>query len=228
MRVELSGIGKTYRLSETVEVPALRDIDLRVREGEFVALVGPSGCGKTTLLSILGLLTLPSAGSYRLEDREAAGFSRNEMARCRASTIGFIFQAYNLLPREPAWRNVMFPLTFRAETRATRRQRALEALEAVGLAHRANHRPAQMSGGEQQRVAVARALVNRPKLLLADEPTGNLDSRTGRDVLDMIVDLAGRFGTSVITATHDPRVAARAGRVVEMSDGAIVSDGAGT
>jgi putative ABC transport system ATP-binding protein len=227
MRVELSAISKTYRLSETVKVPALRDVTLRLGDGELVALVGPSGCGKTTLLSILGLLTAPTSGSYRLDGQEVGEFSRREMARYRATSIGFIFQAYNLLPREPAWRNVMFPLTFRAETRATRRQRAMEALEAVGLAHRAHHHPAQMSGGEQQRVAVARALVNRPRFLLADEPTGNLDSKTGSDVLDLIIDLARRSGTSVVMATHDPRVASRAGRVVEMSDGAIVADRAG-
>lgn len=225
MRVELSGIGKTYRLSETVQVPALHGVSLQVAEGEFVALVGPSGCGKTTLLSILGLLTQPTAGSYRLEGREVAGYSRNEMARCRAATIGFIFQAYNLLPREPAWRNVMFPLTFRAETRATRRQRAMEALEAVGLTHRANHRPSQMSGGEQQRVAVARALVNRPRLLLADEPTGNLDSRTSIEIMDLFRAL-NDGGISIVMVTHEPDIARFTKRNILMRDGRIVRDAA--
>ncbi len=223
MYVELSLINKTYQMSESVSVPALSGINLSIGEGEFVALVGASGCGKTTLLSILGLLMWPSSGAYRFAGRDTRAVSRREQAALRGDLIGFIFQSYNLLSRETAWRNVMFPLTFRPETRRTRKRAALEALDAVGLSNRANHYPSQMSGGEQQRIAVARALVNRPKLLIADEPTGNLDSHTGQEILELITRLAGDYGTSIVMATHDVSVAQRAGRIVKMADGKIVS-----
>jgi putative ABC transport system ATP-binding protein len=226
MYVELTAVNKTYRMSESVAVPALCDVDLSVDRGEFVALVGPSGCGKTTLLSILGLLMWPTSGHYRLEGRDTSSVSRRDHAALRGDLIGFIFQSYNLLSRETAWRNVMFPLTFRPETRGTRKQAAMEALDAVGLGHRANHYPSQMSGGEQQRIAVARALVNRPRLLVADEPTGNLDSHTGQDVLELIIRLAGEYGTSIVMATHDLSVAQQAARIVRMADGRIVASDA--
>ncbi|MBT3194124.1 MAG: ABC transporter ATP-binding protein [Verrucomicrobia bacterium] len=222
MYVELSAIEKVYRMSERVEVPALRGIDLSVEKGEFVALVGPSGCGKTTLLSVLGLLTWPTAGTYCLDGCDTRSVSRREQAGLRSELIGFIFQSYNLLARETAWRNVMFPLTFRSQTRGTRKRTAMEALDAVGLADRADHYPSQLSGGEQQRVAVARALVNRPRLLIADEPTGNLDSHTGKEILELIIRLAGEYGTSIVMATHDLTVARRAGRIVSMADGGVV------
>jgi len=224
LQLELTGIEKSYNVSESVSVPALRGIDIEIDRGEFVSLVGPSGCGKSTLLSILGLLTWPTAGRYNFEGRDTQTISRHDQARLRGDAIGFIFQSYNLLPRESAWRNVMFPLSFRSDTRATRKSASLEALEAVGLAHRADHFPSQMSGGEQQRVAVARALVNRPRLLIADEPTGNLDSVTGKEILNLIMQLATEYDTAVIMATHDSSVAAQAHRMVAMSDGRIISD----
>ncbi len=223
MYVELSSITKTYQMSANVSVPALRDIDLSIGQDEFVALVGASGCGKTTLLSILGLLMWPTTGSYHLEGRDTRAVSRGAQAALRGDLIGFIFQSYNLLSRETAWRNVMFPLTLRSSTRGTRKQAAMDALEAVGLADRANHYPSQLSGGEQQRVAVARALVNRPRLLIADEPTGNLDSRTGREILDLIIRLSQEYGTAIVMATHDRSVAQLAGRIVTMADGRLVS-----
>jgi ABC-type lipoprotein export system ATPase subunit len=223
MYVELTSINKTYRMSERVSVPALSGVDLSVGEGEFVALVGASGCGKTTLLSILGLLMWPTEGEYRLAGQDTRVASRREQAALRSNLIGFIFQSYNLLARETAWRNVMFPMTFQSETRSTRKQAALDALDAVGLSDRAIHYPSQMSGGEQQRVAVARALVNRPRLLIADEPTGNLDSHTGQEILELIIRLAGEYGTAIVMASHDLSVAQRAGRVVKMADGKIVS-----
>lgn len=224
MNIELKGVSKTYSLSGEAPVPALREIDIAIAPGESVALMGPSGCGKTTLLSVIGLLTQPSGGSYLLDERDAGGFSRREQARYRGQEIGFVFQAYNLLPRERAWRNVMLPLTFRSECRATRKEKALEALAAVHLEHRARHYPSQMSGGEQQRVAIARALVCRPSLLVADEPTGNLDSHAGDEIMDLILEVATQCGASVIMATHDRQTARYAHRLLEMRDGMIVAD----
>ena len=224
MDIDLAGVSKRYDLSGDVSIPALGKVDLRLTTGDFVALVGPSGCGKTTLLSVIGLLCRPSGGRYLLDGRDVERASRSEQAQWRADDMGFIFQSYNLLPRENAWRNVMLPLSFRRVHRARRRERALEVLEAVGLSRRARHYPSQMSGGEQQRVAIARALVNNPRLLLADEPTGNLDSATGREIMTLITEMARRFGSTVIMATHDQAIAGYAGRVVSMKDGRVVDD----
>jgi len=224
MRLELAGVGKTYTLEGGAEIPALCDVHLVIERGEFVALMGPSGCGKTTLLSILGLLLRPSCGKYSLENHDALTLSRQEQARLRGQAIGFVFQSYNLLPREKAWRNVMIPLTFNPAYRSKRRERALEALRSVNMLGRKNHFPSQMSGGEQQRVGIARALVNSPRLLLADEPTGNLDTRTGSEIIKLIVELGKARGATVVIATHDSSVAELADRSIEMRDGRIVAD----
>ena len=224
MQIELSDIHKTYRPSGEAPVRAVRGVDLRIRPGERVALMGPSGCGKTTLLSILGLLARPTGGLYRLGETDVSALSRTEQARCRARSIGFVFQSYNLLPRERAWRNVVLPLTFRPDTRRVRREKAMQALDAVGLAHRARHVPAQMSGGEQQRVAIARALIVEPSLLIADEPTGNLDSASGRQVMELLSGIANSNGITIVMATHDPATAAYADRIVHMRDGVLVTD----
>jgi putative ABC transport system ATP-binding protein len=227
MELELRGISKNYRLAGGVEVPALHDINLRVRAGECVALVGPSGCGKTTLLSILGLLSSSSTGEYILDGRNVDNLDRQQQARCRGDLFGFVFQSYNLLPREKAWRNAMLPLAFRASHRKDRRKRAVEALDAVGLRSRMNHIPSQLSGGEQQRIAIARALINRPALILADEPTGNLDSKTGTEILELIRQLTRARGATVIMATHNQSVAESADRIIAMQDGQIRKDESG-
>jgi putative ABC transport system ATP-binding protein len=224
MRVELHGVEKSYQISESVRVPALRGVSLCVESGEFVSLVGASGCGKSTLLSVIGLLAWMTGGRYMLDGQDVSRFSRAELAAVRSKSVGFIFQSYNLLPRENAWRNVMLPMVFQPETRGTRKERAMEALKAVGLGYRADHYPSQLSGGEQQRIAIARALVNHPRLLLADEPTGNLDSKTGKEVLRLIIELGKQYGSSVIMASHDSSVVAQAGRIIEMSDGQIISN----
>jgi putative ABC transport system ATP-binding protein len=224
MRVELHGVEKSYQISESVRVPALRGVSLCVESGELVSLVGASGCGKSTLLSVIGLLAWTTGGRYLLDGQDVSLFSRAELAAMRSKSVGFIFQSYNLMPRECAWRNVMLPMVFQTDTRSTRKARAMEALEAVGLGHRAEHFPSQLSGGEQQRIAIARALVNHPKLLLADEPTGNLDSKTGKEVLRLILELGQQYGSSVIMATHDSSVVGQTGRRIEMSDGQIISN----
>ncbi len=226
MLIQLQGVQKRYLPSRDAAVNALLDIDLTVRAGERIAVLGPSGCGKTTLLSILGLLSRPTAGSVRIDDAEVSGFSSDRLAETRRERIGFVFQSYNLLPREPAWRNVMFPLVFSGVPGSERRNRALAALEDVGLAGRANHTPAQLSGGEKQRVAIARALIHRPELLLADEPTGNLDSKTGRDILRLFSRIAEQTRATVVLVTHDASVAEWAKRRVEMRDGRLCGEGA--
>ena len=221
MRIQLQGVQKRYLPSRDAPVNALLDVDLTIQAGERMAILGPSGCGKTTLLSILGLLSRPTSGSIRIDDNEVSGFSSDRLAKTRRERIGFVFQSYNLLPREPAWRNVMFPLVFARIPRRERKDRALAALNDVGLAARANHTPAQLSGGEKQRVAIARALIHRPELILADEPTGNLDSKTGRDILDLFSQIADQTRSTVVLVTHDHTVAAWAIRRVEMRDGRL-------
>ncbi len=214
--IRTEGLSKNYRLGE-VEVEVLKGIDLEVREGEYVALMGPSGSGKSTLMNILGCLDVPSGGRYLLEGRDVGGLSEDELAEVRGRRIGFVFQTFNLLPRMSALENVELPLHYQ---RRPARRAAREALEAVGLAHRADHRPSQMSGGERQRVAIARAIVTQPAILLADEPTGNLDSRTGKEILD-IFDGLSRRGVTIVLVTHDRSVAERARRIVHFRDGRV-------
>jgi putative ABC transport system ATP-binding protein len=221
--IELHHVRKTYAAAG-VAVDALRGVSLTVAAGEFVALTGPSGSGKSTLMHLLGLLDHPTAGTYRFEGRDAGRLSRTALAGLRNEKIGFVFQTFHLLPRQTAWENVTMPLLYAGVGPRQRRRRALELLQSVGLADRAGHRPNQLSGGQQQRVAIARALANRPRLLLADEPTGNLDSATGADILAEFRRLHAAGDHTVILVTHDPEVARAADRVVALRDGLIASD----
>ena len=221
--IELDGITKTY-LSGRFAVEALRGIDLRIEPGELVAIMGPSGSGKTTLMEILGCLLQPTAGRYRFRGRAVEAIAPDGLATLRGEEIGFVFQSFNLLPRLNALDNVELPLGYRKVPRGERRQRAAQALERVGLAARARHLPAELSGGERQRVAIARALVNRPSVILADEPTGNLDTETGEAILDLLLSLQ-REGATVIMVTHDPRIGARGERLVNIRDGRIDTAG---
>jgi putative ABC transport system ATP-binding protein len=220
--ISLSDIEKVYAMGET-RVRALDGVSVDIDPGDYVAIMGPSGSGKSTLMNVIGCLDTPSAGSYRFKGREIARLDDDALAQIRNSEIGFIFQTFNLLPRADALRNVELPLVYSGATRKEREDRAREALRAVGLADRVHHRPNELSGGQRQRVAIARALVNRPSLLLADEPTGNLDSRTGEEILALIDRLHER-GNTIVLVTHEESLAERAARVVRLRDGKIVSD----
>jgi putative ABC transport system ATP-binding protein len=220
--IETEGLRKAYA-SGDVSVDALAGVDLIVRRGEFLAVMGPSGSGKSTLLAILGCLERPTAGTYRLAGEEVAGFDERKGARVRREHIGFVFQSYNLLPRSTALQNVELPLIYSRVDRRERRERAGEALAAVNLEDRREHLPSQLSGGQQQRVAVARAIVTRPRVLLADEPTGNLDSHSEAEVLDLLGHVHGN-GTTIVMVTHAREVAQRGTRIVHMLDGLIERD----
>ncbi len=220
--VQLENLTKVYQMGD-VQVHALRGVSLMVCKGEYVAIMGASGSGKSTLMNMVGLLDRPTSGSYQIRGTEASDLSKRKLADLRNREIGFVFQQFNLLPRISARRQVELPLFYAGTSGRKGRQLAQEALALVGLADRATHRPEELSGGEQQRVAIARALVNKPSLLLADEPTGALDSKTGAEVLDLIDELHAQ-GLTVIVVTHDPLVAQRAGRVITLSDGKIISD----
>jgi len=215
-------LGKTYQLGEQA-VHALKSVSLEINSGEYVAIMGPSGSGKSTLLNLLGCLDSPSAGEYWLNGQDVAQLDGNALARVRNQTIGFVFQSFNLLPRASALENVMLPLMYGGVARAQRAPRALAALAKVGLSERAKHHPSQLSGGQNQRVAIARALVNTPKLLLADEPTGALDSNTGLEILAQLDQLHAE-GLTIVVVTHDEAVAARAKRTIRFRDGTVVSD----
>jgi putative ABC transport system ATP-binding protein len=219
MIVELSDIGKTYRTSD-VETHALANISLAIDHGEYVAVSGPSGCGKSTLLAILGLLDAPSSGTYLLEGTPVASLRAEERSRIRNARIGFIFQNFNLIGDLDVFANVELPLVYRGVSRAERVRRVNEALERVGMSHRKHHDPAQLSGGQQQRVAVARALAGEPALLLADEPTGNLDSQNGESVMELLDELHDA-GSTIVIVTHDARFADRADRTIPLLDGRI-------
>jgi putative ABC transport system ATP-binding protein len=220
--IETRGLAKTYGSNGTA-VHALRGIDLTVESGEFVALIGPSGSGKSTLMSILGCLDVPTGGTYALDGRQVEKLTGADLAAIRNEKIGFVFQQYNLLPKATILRNVELPMLYAGVSRRERRQRALELLAKVGIPDKANVLPAQLSGGQRQRVAIARALANRPALLLADEPTGALDTRTGEEVLALFRELHEQ-GNTVVLVTHDPGIAARAERRVELRDGLILQD----
>jgi putative ABC transport system ATP-binding protein len=212
---------RTYEL-DGVSVPALRGVSLTIADGDYVAIVGPSGSGKSTLMHLLGGLDRPTGGRLVIGGRDVATLNPGEMAALRNETIGFVFQAFHLLARTSAVDNVGLPLVYRGLGAKARRERAAAMLERVGLAHRINHRPNQLSGGEQQRVAIARALVTDPSVLLADEPTGNLDTATGEAVLELLEELNTASGVAVVLVTHDREVAARAHREIRMRDGVIV------
>jgi len=221
--IELDGIQKVF-YTEEVETHALSDIHLEIPEGEFLSVAGPSGCGKSTMLSLLGLLDTPTAGEYLLDGQPVAELSASHRARIRNRHIGFIFQAFNLIGDLTVYENVELPLTYREGMSASeRKERTLEALERVGMSHRRNHYPAQLSGGQQQRVAVARAVVGDPLILLADEPTGNLDSRNGGAVMDLMKELH-EDGATICMVTHDPRYAEFSERTIHLFDGRIVED----
>jgi putative ABC transport system ATP-binding protein len=220
--IKLDGVTKVFYTDE-METHALDGIHLEIKRGEYVSIAGPSGCGKSTLLSILGLLDTPTGGSYLLNNKAVENLKLSERARIRNREIGFIFQAFNLIGDLTVYENVELPLTYRGMPSSERKKRVMNALERVGMSHRMKHYPAQLSGGQQQRVAVARALVGRPLILLADEPTGNLDSRNGEAVMSLLGDLH-RNGATICMVTHDNRYAAHADRAVHLFDGRVVDE----
>jgi putative ABC transport system ATP-binding protein len=221
--IDLAGVSKRYQVGDG-ELEVLHGIDLRIDQGEFVAIMGPSGSGKTTCLEIMGVISRPSEGEYRFDGESVARRDDDQLADLRARRMGFVFQTFNLMPRMSALRNVALPLVYAGVPRTEREGRAEAMLERMGLSHRRHHLPAQMSGGERQRVALARALVNRPRVIFADEPTGNLDETTGRDILAIFSEIHDEGGTLVVV-THSEAVAACAGRVVRLHDGRIARDG---
>ncbi len=218
--IRLQDVSKIYRMGN-VDVAALQGVSIFIEPGEMAAIMGPSGSGKSTMMNIIGCLDVPTSGSYALEGEDVGGMSDNRLAEIRNSKIGFVFQTYNLLPRLSALANVELPLLY--GSRRNRRQRALEALDRVGLADRVSHKPTELSGGQQQRVGIARALVKRPSILMADEPTGNLDSRSSEEILAILQRLNREEGMTVILVTHEASIAARAQRVMSMLDGRVVS-----
>ena len=221
--IELVGVTKTYG-KESAELQALRGVDLTVRAGEFVAIMGPSGSGKSTVMNILGCLDVPTTGAYRFRGIHVERLTRNERALLRRNFLGFVFQGYNLLARTSALENVELPLLYRGEQVAARHAVAREALASVGLSEWETHTPAELSGGQQQRAAIARAIVTHPAVLLADEPTGNLDTQRSREIMDLIVKLNRERGITVLMVTHEPDMAAYAKRVVHFIDGRVASD----
>ncbi len=223
--ISLQGIKKIYHLGDNT-VHALRGVSLDIEEGEFVAITGPSGSGKSTMMHILGCLDSPTEGSYLLNGKNVSNLPRQELADIRNRMIGFVFQGFNLLPRTTAVENVELPLLYTRPvmSNAERNKRAVEALTAMGLADRLDHHPSQLSGGQQQRVAIARALVNKPALILADEPTGNLDSKTSIEVMRLLQELREKQGITIVLITHEPEIAAYGTRIISVRDGVIISD----
>jgi putative ABC transport system ATP-binding protein len=218
--IKLNGVSKRYRTTE-LETTALDGIDLTIGSGEFVAVMGPSGCGKSTLLNIIGLIDAPSSGQYYFGDQEVSKYNENKLADLRKGNVGFIFQSFNLIDELNVYENVELPLLYQNVPKAKRKELVAAALDLVGLAARAKHKPEQLSGGQQQRVAVARAVVGDPKLILADEPTGNLDTKNGEEVMNMLNQL-NEQGTTILMVTHSPSHAERAHRIVNLLDGKVV------
>jgi putative ABC transport system ATP-binding protein len=221
--IQAEGLTKVYRMGE-VEVQALRGLSLQVKRGEALAIMGPSGSGKSTLMSILGCLDRPSGGKYVLDGEPVSGLTDDQLADIRNRKIGFIFQSFNLLQRTSALDNVELPISYSNRSTNDGRDRAANALKAVGLENRMKHRPAELSGGEQQRVAIARALVNEPAILMADEPTGNLDSKAGQEIMDLLLSFNRDSNTTLLIITHDPRIAAQAQHTIKIRDGVIEED----
>ena len=219
--LKTTSLSKVYR-TDTVETAALNSVDLSIAPGEFVAIMGPSGCGKSTLLNIIGLLDSPSSGSYFVGDEDVSKYNERKRAEVRKSTIGFVFQSFNLIDELTVQENIELPLIYTGLGKAERKQRTLEAMERMNITPRAKHFPQQLSGGQQQRVAIARAVVNRPKLILADEPTGNLDSAMGEEVMNLLTEL-NKAGTTIIIVTHSMRDAGYAQRTIKLLDGQVVS-----
>jgi len=220
--IELTDITKTYRMGD-LDITVLAGVSLNVKQGEIIAIMGPSGSGKSTLMNIIGCLDRPTSGTYHFENREISTMNDDELASVRNVKIGFVFQTFNLLPRYTALKNVEVPLIYSGVPSRMRRERAVPLLEKVGLKDRMEHKPTELSGGQQQRVAIARALVNNPPLLLADEPTGNLDSRSGEDILNILTGL-NQQGVTIIIVTHDQNVAAKCKRIIALKDGQIIRD----
>ena len=220
--IVLDGVKKVF-FTDEVETHALDNVNIEINRGEYVSIAGPSGCGKSTLLSILGLLDTPTGGHYTINGRQATALSLSERARVRNREIGFIFQSFNLIGDLDVYENVELPLTYRGMPSAERKQRVMTALERVGMGHRSKHLPSQLSGGQQQRVAVARAVCGEPSILLADEPTGNLDSKNGEAVMDLLGDLH-KSGATICMVTHDTRYASHAARTIHLFDGRIVEE----
>ena len=220
--IKVDNLSKLFRTDE-IETTALNGVSMEIKDGEFVAIMGPSGCGKSTLLNILGLLDNPSAGSYKFGDTEVAGLKEKERTKFRKGNIGFVFQSFNLIDELNVFENIELPLKYLNISSTERKKRVNEIMKRMNISHRAKHFPRQLSGGQQQRVAIARAVVSNPKLILADEPTGNLDSKNGLDVMNLLTEL-NQEGTTIVMVTHSPKDAAKAQRTIDLLDGKIVSD----
>lgn len=221
--ISLTNVTKSYKLGEDVEIQALCGVSLKINEGEFVAIIGPSGSGKSTLMHMIGILDQPTTGTVELEGKNIGKLSEEKLAELRNKHIGFVFQAFNLLPKTSALENVELPLIYAGDSGIERKRKGEESLKMVGLGERMDHTPSQLSGGQQQRVAIARALITKPSLILADEPTGNLDSKAGNEIIALLKDL-NKKGNTIVLVTHEREIAERAKRIVEIKDGQIIND----
>ena len=224
--IELHNISKTYKM-EDVKVPALKNINLKIDTGERLALMGPSGCGKSTLLHLIGCLDRPTKGKVLIGGRDISKLNDNELAKIRGNKVGFVFQFFYLISTLTALRNLMLPMSFSSKSKDQKEKRCKELLRMVGMEERANHLPSQLSGGERQRVAIARAMVNSPEIILADEPTGNLDSKSGKDIMDILMKLNKDEKVTLITVTHDKNIASNSKRIIYLKDGEIIRGGSG-